>query len=226
MTDSDWLQIIFFAALAVFFLIRLRQVLGQRTGNEQKYKHHKILQMPLPGQKHQTENVAEKSNIENEQEKSFLLSAELVNNVYELQRQYPAFQPSTFVKGAKIAFEAILEAYAAGDTNTLKALVDQDMFDLFDQAIITRQQKGQRQETMIVAIKEAKIRSIQSDAARAVISVIIVSEQINAIRNQQGQVIEGDATAVMTVRDLWTFAKDLRRTDPNWLLITTENAEA
>lgn len=226
MTNTDWLQIIIFAAIALFFFFRLRSVLGQKTGEE--HKQGKLLTpkslrpVPLRPQ----DQMAVKNKIDSDQEiASVLVGQDQVADLKKLQAIFPAFQPSSFLKGAKIAFESVLHAYAEGDTKTLKSLVDQEIFDAFSGSIIERQNKGQQQQTLIVAINDAKIESIKIENSQAFLTVLIISEQINTVRNQDGQVIEGDATAVRNIRDLWTFRKDLRNMDPNWLLVATHNAE-
>ncbi|HPI62361.1 MAG TPA: Tim44/TimA family putative adaptor protein [Alphaproteobacteria bacterium] len=225
MTNTDWLQIIIFAAIALFFFFRLRSVLGQKTGEE--HKHGKLLTQkslrPVPLRPQ--DQVPVKDKIDSDQEIAAVLVGQDQVAVKKLQAIYPAFQPTSFLKGAKIAFESVLNAYAEGDTKTLKSLVDQEIFDAFSGSIVERQNKVQQQQTMIVAINDAKIESIKIENSQAFITVLMISEQINVIRNQDGQVIEGDATAVRNIRDLWTFRKDLRNMDPNWLLVATHNAE-
>ena len=225
MTNTDWLQIIIFAAIALFFFFRLRSVLGQKTGEE--HKHGKLLTQkslrPVPLRPQ--DQVAVKDKIDSDQEIAAVLVGQDQVAVKKLQAIYPAFQPTSFLKGAKIAFESVLNAYAEGDTKTLKSLVDQEIFDAFSGSIVERQNKVQQQQTMIVAINDAKIESIKIENSQAFVTVLIISEQINVVRNQDGQVIEGDATAVRNIRDLWTFRKDLRNMDPNWLLVATHNAE-
>jgi len=199
---------------------------GKKTGEE--HKHGKLLTQkslrPVPLRPQ--DQVAVKDKIDSDQEiASVLVGQDQVADLKKLQAIYPAFQPTSFLKGAKIAFESVLNAYAEGDTKTLKSLVDQEIFDAFSGSIIERQNKVQQQQTMIVAINDAKIESIKIENSQAFITVLMISEQINVIRNQDGQVIEGDATAVRNIRDLWTFRKDLRNMDPNWLLVATHNAE-
>lgn len=226
MINTDWLQIIIFAAIALFFFFRLRHVLGQKTGEE--HKHGKILPPnPLrPASQRSQDQVVVKDKMDSDQEiASLLTKQDVVAELKNLQAIFPAFQPSSFLKGAKIAFESILQAYAEGDIKTLKTLVDQEIFDAFSKAITDRQNKGHHQQTLIVAVNEAQIESIKVENNQAFVTTLLVSEQINVIRSQDGEVIEGNETAVRNIRDLWTFQKDLRNPDPNWLLVATHNAE-
>lgn len=133
----------------------------------------------------------------------------------------PSFDEKTFSAGAQKAFELILQAFAHEDVRALQPLLSQDVYNNFVQTIRARQQAGEKLETTLVGIKSAEIVEAYMHGRTAHVSVKFVSEQISAVRDANAAIIEGDATSVNEVVDVWTFARDTRSSNPNWTLIAT-----
>ncbi len=137
----------------------------------------------------------------------------------------PSFDARGFTAGAKAAFEMILNAFAAGNTGALRPLLADEVYQRFAAAIQERHAAGQVLETTLVGIKNAEIVEAAMNARDAVVTVKLESEQINVTRDVEGRTVDGDATQVTTIVDLWTFSRNTRARDPNWLLVATASQQ-
>ena len=135
----------------------------------------------------------------------------------------PAFDPAEFETGAQAAFEAIVDAFATADTGTLRALLNDEVFENFEQAIRARLDAAETLETTVVGIKKADIIEAAMSGHNAIVTVTFVSEQVNVTRDADGEVIDGDPAQVTDVTDIWTFSRNTRSRDPNWKLIETRS---
>jgi len=134
----------------------------------------------------------------------------------------PAFDPREFIEGAKAAYEAIVVAFAKGDRKTLRALLSRDVGEGFERAIDERERNKQTVETTFVSIDKAEIVAAETRNRVAHITVRFLSNLITATRDAQGNVVDGNAEAVVEVPDVWTFSRQLGSRDPNWQLVATE----
>jgi predicted lipid-binding transport protein (Tim44 family) len=133
------------------------------------------------------------------------------------------FTARSFVEGAKMAYEMVVEGFAKGDKSALKNLLSKDVFDGFSRAIDERQAQGQRVESRFVGIDKATIQSASLVAGKkATITMIFVSELITAVYDKAGAVVDGDPMEIRQVTDVWTFERDVMSRNPNWKLVATE----
>jgi predicted lipid-binding transport protein (Tim44 family) len=137
----------------------------------------------------------------------------------------PSFREREFVKGARMAFEAVLEAFAKGDAKTLKSLLDNTVYENFAGAIREREKAGHELETTIVGIDESEIVTAEMDGSLANVTVKFVTEQVNDLKDANGEIVEGDPANVVRVTDVWTFCRNTKSPDPNWLLVATGSEE-
>jgi len=211
--DVHFIDIIFFAMVAAFLILRLRSVLGRRTGDERPRPDpfhpdpaeggaDKII--PLPGPPAATGTPIEAG-------------------LTQIAVADPGFTAEHFVAGAKAAFEAIVTAFAKGEREALRPLLNDTVFEHFSAAIKAREDAGQSRETTLVGIKSADVLEAQMDGRTAFVTVKFVSEQINLTRDKDGNVVEGDPGHVAEITDIWTFARNTRARDPNWALIETRS---
>ena len=121
-------------------------------------------------------------------------------------------------------FSWIVEAFAKGDSKGLRPLLNDDVYGNFSAAIEARAKAGETLETALVGIKSAEILEARMQGRAAFVTVKFVSEQVNVTRNSQGEVIDGDPARVVTITDIWTFARDTRSRDPNWSLVATRSS--
>jgi predicted lipid-binding transport protein (Tim44 family) len=217
-----FLEIVLFAMVAGFLILRLRSVLGRRTGHErrrpdpitartaQEEARDKVI--PLPDRVRPTQR---------EEAPSPVADAGSLGGIAQIRSVDRSFDPGEFVSGARRAFEMIVESFAKGDSTTLRPLLSDEVFARFDGAIRAREEARQTLTTTLVGIREAEIVDAALEGRTAQVTVKFVSEQINVTRDSEGRVVEGDPSAVATVTDIWTFARNAASRDPNWLLVAT-----
>ena len=147
----------------------------------------------------------------------------LASGLARIRAADPDFDPAAFEAGARAAFEAIVHAFATADTGTLRALLDDDVFENFERAIRERLDAEETLETTVVGINSADIVEASMSGHNAIVTVTFVSEQVNVTRDADGEVIDGDPAQVTDVTDIWTFARNTRSRDPNWKLVETRS---
>jgi predicted lipid-binding transport protein (Tim44 family) len=219
----QYLDLIFFGIVAVFLVLRLRSVLGKRTGNERPRdpfagapaKDQPVAARapngPMP-------DIAAKPSIGGP-----IVGTPVASGVARIRAADPNFDESHFIAGARAAFEMIVGAYAAGDAGALRPLLSDEVFANFNRAIEERQKNGHTLSTTLVGIRSAEIIEADLQNRNAVVTVKIVSDQINVTRDGEGKVVEGDPAAVTSVTDIWTFSRNTRARDPNWTLVATRS---
>src|SRR5262249_26274632 len=132
----------------------------------------------------------------------------------------PGFSPRSFLEGARIAYEMIVSAFAEGDKKALKPLLSRDVYDGFSTAIDTRQKNGETLESKFVGLGNSQIVAAELAGKKASVTVRFIADLISATRSRAGEVIDGDATRVRQITDVWTFERDISSRDPNWRLIS------
>lgn len=207
-----YLDIVFFAMVAGFILLRLRAVLGRRTGTEKPPQP-----VPTPARDDKVIALPDRDRLR----EAAAGGAEQPAGIAAVRRADPRFSPDEFLTGARAAYEMIVMAFAAGDTESLKPLLSDAVYQGFAQAIGARKQAGQVMQTTLVGIKEATLAEAALLGRTAEVTVRFVAELINVTRDAQGKVVDGDPAAVKSVTDLWTFARDTGARDPNWQLVRT-----
>ena len=148
----------------------------------------------------------------------------LGQSLTSLMRADPGFDPAAFLDGAKMAYEAIVMAFAEGDEATLEQLLGTDVFEGFQRAIRERETRGEKVLSSLVGIDKADIIETEIKNRTAYVTVKFVSELISVTRDADGEVIEGDPKKVREVTDIWTFAREVASKNPNWKLVATEAA--
>lgn len=217
-------DIVFFAMVAAFLILRLRSVLGRRTGNENPDRW--TTRVPPAASRGDADNVARLPDRstqtgETAEPAAAPVGSPLEASLTQIKVADPNFEPRGFIDGARAAFEMIVSSYAQGDTATLRPLLSDEVYDNFAAAIRSRQQAKHTLETTLVGIRSAEIIEARMDGRTAFVTVKFVSEQINVTRDAGGQVVEGDPQAIANVTDLWMFSRNTRSRDPNWLLVAT-----
>lgn len=219
----QFLDIILFAMVAAFLVLRLRSVLGRRTGNERP----RIDPISQRGQDREADSnvvdlpprAADAKAPAVEIDPSDPLAAGLAR----IGIADNAFDPAGFLQGSRAAFEMIVQAFANGDTATLRTLLADDVYENFAEAIRQRTDAGQALTTTIVGIRSADIVEADMDDRNAVVTVKFVSEQVNVTHDSEGRVVDGDPNQVTDITDIWTFRRDTSVRDPNWKLAETRS---
>ena len=190
----EYIDIILLAMIAGFIFLRLRGILGKRTGFDGKLSTEF-------NQDFSNESVKEK----------------LENQVFDDNAQ------KDFLKGAKIAYETIITNFASGNLKNIKSLLDKKIYDQFNDAIKERKEKGHISETTFIGINSALIKEHQNKNTILEVTVDFVSEIISCLKDKDKKIISGNPDIVKKVYDTWKFSKDVKSTNPNWLLIDTQN---
>jgi predicted lipid-binding transport protein (Tim44 family) len=220
------LDLVIFAMIAAFLVFRLRNVLGRRTGNERPPPDPNAQrngQRPAPAADNANEeNVA--ALPDHGPADAFVEQAEgaLGENLRKIRGADPSFNSDKFVEGAGAAFEMVVTSFAAGDRETLRPVLSDEVYENFAGAIVERADKGNTMEMTLVGINSSEIIEASMEGRVAFVTIKFVTEQIEVTRDSSGDVIEGDPTQVTPVTDIWTFARNTRSRNPNWTLVATE----
>ena len=174
-------------------------------------------------------DILMKENLKNSKKNRVVDGGELQSESSEISaidkvlRRIPNFNQEAFINSAQRAFELIVAGFAKGDINTLKMLIDKNLFKSFENVINQRKADGIVAENDFVGFESAEIINAQIDEKNhARITVRFVSEQANVLRNAGGKVIEGDENFIQTITDVWTFERDIKSSTPNWFLVSTK----
>jgi len=235
-----------FLVLAVVVFLKLRSVLGRRTGHEQtRYERYKAQReasqrngklagqekvVTLPRREREPVDqrpLAEPQTRLDVEERVKGLAGDNVQTarcLVELVRADATFEPDAFLAGARAAYEIIVTAFAEGNRKTLKNLLSSDVYQGFAGAIGDRESRGEQIDQSFVGIKSADIVEAELKNGIAQLTIKFVSELISATRDRAGDVISGDPMRIKEVTDIWTFAREITSRDPNWKLIATQAA--
>ncbi len=243
MSEAFDIYTLLFLVLAVVVFIRLRNVLGRRTGNERPpYDPYAAPDAKRPGTPKPNEpvvvlppgrsgrapiletSVPSIEDIEAKLGGHAPKDSPLRQSLTELLRVDPSFDPTHFLDGSKAAYEMIVMGFADGDEAVLKQLLGSDVYDGFETAIREREAKGEKVESTLVGINKADIIEAEVKNRMAYVTVKFVSELISVTRDAEGEVVEGDPKKVREVTDIWTFSRETPSRNPNWKLVATEAA--
>tara|TARA_Y100000590_G_scaffold295224_1_gene332827 strand:- start:1090 stop:1689 length:600 start_codon:yes stop_codon:yes gene_type:complete len=191
-----FIDLVLLAMFAGFIILRLRNILGRKTGHQGKVIS-KYFPKGMEVLKDIENNDAIKSgNIDEEAKKQFL-------------------------KGAEIAYETIITSFAKGDKKSLKTLLEKNMFGRFSEVIDERKSKQLKYETTFIGLKSSKILEFKKIENIYKVTVNFVSEIITCVKDKNNQVIEGNPDTIKTVNDVWKFSKNMWSQDPTWYLVDT-----
>ncbi len=215
---SQYLDIIILLVVIVLIFQKLKTVLGTRPEMEERQeadlKAAKIL------------TVVAKEIEKQEQTNAPIISSESTAELSDTDKtlkEIPNFNKESFLTSAKKAFELIVTSFAKGDTQTLEMLVNSKLYKKFQEIINKRADEGITSETDFIGFDSAEITHAEiSKNNIAKITVKFISEQVNLLRNKEGEVIEGDEQYIQNITDVWTFERALTSTSPNWLLASTK----
>jgi predicted lipid-binding transport protein (Tim44 family) len=217
---QQYFDIILFAMVAGFLVLRLRSVLGRRTGNERR--RDLFVRRPPPA----AEKLAALGQPGNSPVVSTIGATPadaVAEGIGEIRRADPGFDPSQFLEGARVAFDMIVTGFANGDKATLQPLLSEEVFDQFSRAIDERLAAKETLETRIAQLDSVDIVEAGLAGRTAQVTIKLVSRQINVTRAMDGSIVDGDPEHPIEKTDYWTFARDTRSGDPNWVLVATSS---
>ena len=190
----EYIDIILLAMIAGFIFLRLRGILGRRTGHEE--------------------------NVDSSFQHDFLKEKKIKDQ--SDKADFDERAKEDFLKGAKIAYETIITNFASGNLKNIKYLLDKKVFDQFNEALKERKNKGHISETTFVGFDSASIKEHNKMNNIIEVTVDFVSEIISCVKDKNNKILSGDPEKVKKVFDTWKFVKDSKSSSPNWLLIDTQ----
>lgn len=248
--DSKTLVII---AVAVFVIMRLRNVLGTRSGyqappidrdelkrlrdNTNKAANQNDAEdnidnvVPLPTRKNtsKTDNVSAKRANKTVGPTTASINAyakagtKLNKGLKLVAASSSQFEPNNFIDGARMAYEMIVTAFADGDKKALKGLLSKEVYEGFAGVITKREKAGHKVHSTFIGIEKSNIKAANVEDGEALVTIQFISQIVSATLDKDDEIIEGDNEQIIDVNDIWTFARDTRSKDPNWKLVATES---
>ena len=189
----EYIDIILLAMIAGFIFLRLRGILGKKTGFEEDIDSSFAHEAPPAKPR-----------------------ADLNANTFDENAK------KEFVKGAKIAYETIITNFAKGKLKDVKSLLDNNVYQQFEEAIKDRDAKNYSSETTFIGINSAEVKNHQQNKNMLEVTIEFVSEIISCVKDEDNKIVSGDPEKIKKVLDTWKFSKDSRSSNPNWLLIDTQ----
>ena len=220
---AAYLDIIILLVVVVLVFGKLKSLLGTRPDNFERHKISdenaaKIFDIIV---KEAEKNAA--AEAQNKERQEVQVPEEELGDVDKVLIKIPGFNREKFLTGAKRAFEIIISAFSKGDIETLEVLVSKSLLKKFQEIIEKRQAEGVTSEADFIGFDDVEITnaSIRKNEV-AKITVKFVSEQVNILKNKDGEIIEGDENFIQNITDMWTFERALTSTNPNWVLVSTK----
>ena len=217
---QQYFDIILFAMVAGFLVLRLRSVLGRRTGNERRRELFARRSRPAPEQAPPPAEPRASPPIPAIAAANADPVAEGLSRIHHAD---PSFDPPHFLEGARAAFEMIVTAFAKGDKAALRPLLSDEVLQQFATAIDERVAAKESLESRILRLDTAEIVEADLLGRTAQVTAKLVSQQINVTRAMDGSIVDGDPEHPTEKTDYWTFARDTRSADPNWVLVATSS---
>jgi predicted lipid-binding transport protein (Tim44 family) len=216
-----YFDIILFAMVAAFLVLRLRSVLGRRTGNERR--RDPIVRRAEPTGDKVIALGQRPNSVAPPPATTEPPGDAVAAGLARIRDADPGFDPPQFLEGARVAFEMIVAAFAEGDKDRLRPLLSDEVYRPFCTAIDERSAAHETLESRILALKQIDISEAELDGRAARVTLKIVSDQINVVRAHDGSIVDGDPEHAIEKTDFWTFARDTRSPNPNWELVATDS---
>ncbi|MGO4914618.1 Tim44/TimA family putative adaptor protein [Pseudogemmobacter sp. W21_MBD1_M6] len=219
--SSAVVQLLVLAGIAIFLILRLKNVLGTREGFEKPPVVKDKDEASSRGGRRDfevieggpdrdiTDHAAEGSNAE--------------KALTKMKAVDPSFNVGSFLEGARGAYEMILMAFERGDLAAIKPFLSEDVYDTFAEVVADREMRGLTIKTEFIGIRELALSDADFDSTtfEAEITVKFVAELTTVVRNAEGEIVEGNPNAIKRQKDVWTFARQMGTNDPNWQLVAT-----
>mgnify|MGYP001170613886 CR=1 FL=1 len=204
-----FIDIIIFAVIAIYLIYRLKNILGQNTGFDQKSESENLDNKKF-------NNVIKLKNLNASKDKS--IHEKRIKTIDE------TFSEDEFINGAKVFFKMVIENFVKGNLSSISKYISKDLLKSFEKAIKDRNNDNEILIIDLLNIKSISIQNVEISNKKVKISVLFETEQIKALKDQNNKIIDGNLKTSITVRDIWGFEKDIKSTDVNWTLVETGTA--
>lgn len=216
--NSPILQLLVLAGIAIFLILRLKSVLGTRDGFEGGARPQPA---PTPSRRHDFEVIEggpDHDIVDHVPEDSDAAGA-----LADMKRIEPDFSVTSFLQGARGAYEMILMAFERGKLDEITPFLDKDVYEAFAQVIDAREQQGLTVESEFIGLRDLSLADARFDpqTRRAEITVKCVGELVSIVRDRDGKIVEGAPGQSKRQKDVWTYERIMGADDPNWRLVST-----
>lgn len=217
--NSPLIQLLVLAGIAVFLILRLKNVLGSREGFEQP---------PLPRQDSGPSTRPDLEVIEGGPDLDITdhvdEDSDAAKALTEMKRLEPSFHVADFLQGARGAYEMIVMGYERGDLDQIQPFLSEEIYDSFVDGVAAREDQGLTIEAEFIGVRETELVSatLDEDTNEAELTIHFVGELTSAVRDEAGDIIEGSLTEMKRQKDTWVFARIMGSDDPNWQLVSTD----
>ena len=214
--NSSLIQLLVLAGIAVFLILKLKNVLGTRDGFEKPPESlNKV--GPTPRRGFEVIEGGPDRDITDHVEAGTPAAKALA----AMKAAEPTFSVSEFLGGARGAYEMIVMAYERGEIDSIKSFLAPEVYETFESAVAAREEQGLTVESNFIGISDLALQDASFIDGEGEVMVRFVAELNTVVRNKLGEVVEGSPTAIKRQRDTWTFARQMGSNDPNWLLVAT-----
>lgn len=216
--NSPILQLLVLAGIAIFLILRLKSVLGTRDGFEGPSRRQ-----PAAGQAPRREFEVIDGGPDHDIIDHVAEDSEAATALADMKRIEPDFSVSTFLQGAREAYEMILMAFENGKLDEVMPFMDRDVYETFAQVVDEREKQGLTIEAEFIGVRELELADARFDqeTRRAEIDVRAVAELVSVVRDAEGEIVEGEPGKPKRQKDLWTYERIMGSDDPNWRLVAT-----
>ncbi len=216
--NSPLIQLLVLAAIAVFLIMRLKNVLGNREGFEKP---------PLPNQPSQRRGPAFEvieGGPDLDITDHFNEGTPQAKALAEMKRIEPSFNVADFLGGARGAYEMIVMGYERGELDGIKPFLSEEVYESFVDGVAAREDQGLSIEANFIGVREMTLDNVtlDPDTKEAEMTLRFVAELTSAVRDKEGEIVEGSLTEVKRQKDTWVFARIMGSDDPNWFLVSTD----
>jgi predicted lipid-binding transport protein (Tim44 family) len=216
--NSPLIQLLVLAAIAVFLILRLKNVLGTREGFEKP---------PLPVQPARPKGPAFEvieGGPDLDITDHFDEGSAQARALASMKRIEPSFNVTEFLAGGRGAYEMIVMGYEHGELDSIKSFLSEDIYESFVDGVAAREDQGLKIEAHFIGVREMALDNVtlDSDTKEAEMTLRFVADLTQAVRNSEGEIIEGSITDAKKQKDKWVFARIMGSDDPNWLLVSTD----
>ena len=217
--NSPLIQLLVLAGIAVFLILRLKNVLGTREGFEQP---------PVPKQTNDRLGGPNLEVIEGGPDLDITDHVEEDSDAAKalagMKRVEPSFNVADFLQGARGAYEMIVMGYETGELSDIQPFLSEEIYESFVDGVAAREDQGLTIEADFIGVRELKLMdaTFHETTNEAELSIRFVAELTSVVRDQGGDIVEGSPTEVKRQKDTWSFARTMGADDPNWLLVSTD----
>lgn len=219
MSSSPVIQLLILAAIAIFLLLRLRDVLGTREGFEKPVVTRKANDTDARRDRFEVIEGGPDPDITDHVD----ADSPAANALMAMKQAEPSFSVGDFLGGARGAYEMILMAFEKGDLASIRPFLSEDVYESFAAVVEAREQKGLRVDSQFVGLRELKLSGAEFDVAtrEGEVTIRFVGELTSVVHDKAGDIVEGNQNEVKRQKDLWTFARVMGSDNPNWQLVAT-----